>query len=51
MLYLEAEAAVLAGLYDLVVVDVPVETQLARLVRLRGMTEEHARADRRAGLG
>ncbi|MGC5565267.1 dephospho-CoA kinase [Streptomyces sp. FR-108] len=35
----------LANLYDLViVVDVPTETQLDRLVRLRGMTEEDARA-------
>jgi dephospho-CoA kinase len=35
----------LAGLYDfVVVVDVPVETQVARLVRLRGMTEADARA-------
>ncbi|MGC0332670.1 dephospho-CoA kinase [Streptomyces sp. SAI-170] len=35
----------LASLYDLViVVDAPPETQLDRLVRLRGMTEEDARA-------
>ncbi|WP_314413189.1 dephospho-CoA kinase [Streptomyces sp. DSM 40484] len=35
----------LAKLYDLViVVDAPTETQLDRLVRLRGMTEEDARA-------
>jgi dephospho-CoA kinase len=35
----------LAGLYDLViVVDASPETQLDRLVRLRGMTEEDARA-------
>ncbi|MHC5906375.1 dephospho-CoA kinase [Streptomyces sp. S6] len=35
----------LAGLYDLViVVDVAPETQLDRLVRLRGMSEEDARA-------
>ncbi|MFF8967960.1 dephospho-CoA kinase [Streptomyces sp. NPDC014995] len=35
----------LAPLYDLVVVvDVPPETQLDRLLRLRGMTEEDARA-------
>jgi dephospho-CoA kinase len=35
----------LAGLYDLVVVvDVPVETQIERLVQLRGITEEDARA-------
>jgi len=35
----------LAALYDLVVVvDAPVETQIDRLVRLRGMTEEEARA-------
>ncbi|MFH8802939.1 dephospho-CoA kinase [Streptomyces sp. NPDC017936] len=35
----------LAPLYDVViVVDAPVETQLDRLVRLRGMTEEDARA-------
>ncbi|MER6162222.1 dephospho-CoA kinase [Streptomyces sp. NPDC001868] len=35
----------LAPLYDLVVVvDTPPETQLDRLVRLRGMTEEDARA-------
>ncbi|MFJ8080481.1 dephospho-CoA kinase [Streptomyces sp. NPDC096205] len=35
----------LASLYDLViVVDAPSETQLDRLVRLRGMTEEDARA-------
>jgi dephospho-CoA kinase len=35
----------LAALYDLViVVDVPPATQLDRLVRLRGMTEEDARA-------
>ncbi|MET9846764.1 dephospho-CoA kinase [Streptomyces ossamyceticus] len=35
----------LAPLYDLViVVDAPTETQLDRLVRLRGMTEEDARA-------
>ncbi|MFD7713593.1 dephospho-CoA kinase [Streptomyces sp. NPDC059785] len=35
----------LAPLYDLViVVDAPPETQLDRLVRLRGMTEEDARA-------
>jgi len=35
----------LAGLYDMVVVvDVPVETQLARLTGARGMSEEDARA-------
>lgn len=35
----------LAGLYDVVVVvDVPVETQLDRLVRLRGMPDDQARA-------
>jgi dephospho-CoA kinase len=35
----------LAGLYDtVVVVDAPVETQVARLVGVRGMTEEAARA-------
>jgi dephospho-CoA kinase len=35
----------LAGLYDtVVVVDAPVETQIARLVGVRGMTEEAARA-------
>jgi len=35
----------LAALYDLVVVvDAPVETQIDRLVRLRAMTEEEARA-------
>lgn len=35
----------LAGTYDVVVVvDAPVETQLARLVGVRGMTEEAARA-------
>ena len=35
----------LAGNYDtVVVVDAPVETQIARLVGLRGMTEEAARA-------
>jgi dephospho-CoA kinase len=35
----------LARLYDLVVVvDAPAETQIDRLVRLRGMTEEEARA-------
>jgi dephospho-CoA kinase len=35
----------LAGMYDtVVVVDAPVETQVARLVGIRGMTEEAARA-------
>ncbi len=35
----------LSGLYDVVVVvDVPVETQLERLTGRRGMTEEDARA-------